>query len=254
MTVVIAIVGSGRGRGKTTLVEFLTHRLSKSFLVWTIKHVSTSFDIKEKDTSRHLEAGAEGTIAVSPNELVILKPQTQATLEMAIDNVPSDVDLILVEGFRGSEYPKILVALSIEEAEEQLGKIRGIFAISGPIENIKAEKSVKDVPILSSDDLLNRLSRMIKEDQINRLPGIDCKKCGYPSCKALATAILRSEANLKDCKTLQISDLSLKLDDAQVYLSDFPKKIIKNTILAMVSSLKGGNLEKAKLITVQVVL
>jgi molybdopterin-guanine dinucleotide biosynthesis protein B len=251
MTVVVAVVGAGRGRGKTTLVESLTRRFSRNIRVWTVKHISKSFDIEEKDTWRHMESGAEGTIAVSPDRLAILRPQT-LTPEMAIGEVPKDVDLVLVEGFKEAGYPKILVTPSIEEAEEQLGKIRDIFAISGPIAEVKAGESVQGVPILSTEELSERLNRMIIEDHVKRLPGIDCRKCGYQSCKAFAAAILRGEAALKDCKTLQISDLSLEVDDAQVYLSEFPKNFVKNVILAMVGSLKGANVEKGKRITIEV--
>jgi len=254
MTVVIVVVGAGRGRGKTTLVEFLTRRFSKNLRVWTVKHVSKSFDTEEKDTWRHMEAGAEGTIAVGPKRIVVLRPQTQATLETAVGEVPRNVDLILAEGFREANYPKILATPSIEEAEEQLGKIRGIFAISIPITDTKAGESIQGVPILSPEELAERLSRMVIEDQVKRLPRIDCRKCGYPSCKALAEAILRGEATLKDCKTLQISDLTLAVDDAEVYLSEFPKNFVKNVILAMIGSLKGVDMDKAKQITIQLVV
>jgi len=252
MTVIVAVVGAGRGRGKTTLVEFLTWRFSKNLRVWTVKHVSESFDVEEKDTWRHMEAGAEGTIAVGPDGLVVLRHQAEATLETVIGEVPRDVDLVLVEGFREAANSKILVAPSVEEAEEQLGRIRGVFAVSGPVAETKAGGVVQGVPILSPEELSERLNRMILEDQIKRLPGIDCKKCGYPSCKALAAAILNGEAALRDCKTLQISDLTLMVDDVQVYLSEFPKNFVKNVVLAMTGSLKGVDVEKVRRITVNI--
>ena len=252
MTVIVAVVGAGRGRGKTTLVEFLTWRFSKNLRVWTVKHVSESFDVEEKDTWRHMEAGAEGIIAVGPDGLVVLRHQAEATLETVIGEVPMDVDLVLVEGFREAANSKILVAPSVEEAEEQLGRIRGVFAVSGPIAETNAGGVVQGVPILSPEELSERLNRMILEDQIKRLPGIDCKKCGYPSCKALAAAILNGEAALRDCKTLQISDLTLMVDDVQVYLSEFPKNFVKNVVLAMTSSLKGVDVGKARRITVNI--
>jgi len=252
VAVIVAVVGAGRGRGKTTLVESLTRSFSENLRVWTVKHVSESFDVEEKDTWRHMEAGAEGTVAVSPERLVVLKPQAKPTPETAVGEVPRGVDLILIEGFREADYPKILVAPSIEEAEEQLGRIRGVFAVSGPIADEKAGQSVQGVPILSIEELSGRLNRMIIEDQVKRLPGIDCKKCGYPTCKALAAAILRGEANFMDCKTLLISDLSLEVDDAQVYLSEWPKSFVKGVILSMVGSLKGVDMGRVKRISIEV--
>jgi len=252
MTVVVAVVGAGRGRGKTALVESLTRRYSKELRVWTVKHVSKSFDIEEKDTWRHMKAGAEGTVAVGPDGLLVLKPHAQTIPEMAIGEVPRDVDLILVEGFKDADYPKILVTPSIMEAEEQLSRIRGVFAISGPVADDMAGEYIRGVPVLSVEKLSERLNRMVLEDQVKRLPGIDCKKCGYSSCEDLAKAILKGEAVLKDCKTLQISDVRLSVDETQVYLSEFPKNFVRNVVLSMIGSLKGVSIERAKQITLQI--
>ena len=252
MTVIVAVVAAGRERGKTTLLERLTRAFSENIRVWTVKHVSKTFDTEEKDTWRHLEAGAEGTVAVGPDQLIVLRPSAQATLETAIGEISRDIDLVLVEGFRQSGYPKVLAALSVEEAEQQLQEIRDVFAISGPVADARAGGSVQGVPILSVDELVKRLSWLVVEDQVKRLPGIDCKKCGYPSCAALASAILRGEVTLKSCRTLQVSDVVLAVDDARVYLSEFPKNFVKNVIVAMVGSLKGVDVGKAKRIIIEV--
>ncbi len=169
MAVIIIVVASGRGRGKTTLMEFLTSRLSKKMRVWTVKHVSEHLDTVEKDTWRHLKAGAEGTIAAESNRLVILKPQTQTTLENALGEVPDGVDLILVEGFRRSDYPKILVAQSETEAEEQLDKINGVIAISGPVANSRIQQSIRGVPVRSLEDLLENINYMVHENKVKPL-------------------------------------------------------------------------------------
>jgi molybdopterin-guanine dinucleotide biosynthesis protein B len=246
MVVVVAIVAAGRGRGKTTLAESLTRQFSKNLHVWTVKHVSKSFDIEDKDSWRHMAAGAEGTIVVAPDRLVVLRTESDTSPETAIGQIPKDTDLVIVEGFRESGYPKILVAVSKEEAEEQLGRIRGIIAISGPIADSGARQPIQGVPVMSAEELAGRLASMLQEDQVKRLPGINCKKCGYPNCRALAEAILSGKATIGSCKTLSVSDLLLTVDGTQVYLSEFPKSFVKNVILGMVGSLKGVTMEKAK--------
>ncbi|MCJ7631058.1 molybdopterin-guanine dinucleotide biosynthesis protein MobB, partial [Candidatus Bathyarchaeota archaeon] len=94
---------------------------------------------------------------------------TQATLENALGEVPDGVDLILVEGFRESGYPKILVAQSETEAEEQLDKIREIIAISGPVAHSGIQQLIRGVPVRSSEDLLKSINRMVQENQVKPL-------------------------------------------------------------------------------------
>ena len=239
MPLVIAVVASGRGQGKTTLVELLCRALSKDLVVWTVKHVSHSFDIEEKDTWRHTEAGAAGTIAVSPEQIIMLKPRREASLEDALSEIPTGVDLVIIEGFRESVYPKVLVARTIGEAKEQLREIEGVFAASVGSEETGSTKVLGSIPILSQDELVKKVREMVVTDQVRRLPRMNCKKCGYSSCDALAEAIASGNASLRQCRVLEESDLQLLVDGNQVYLSQFPKSFVKNVVLAMVGTLKG---------------
>lgn len=251
MVVVVAVVAAGRGRGKTSLVESITRKLSGKYRVWTVKHVSDSFDTREKDTWRHLKAGAEGSVALGADSLVVLRSELDESVERALEEVPSDVDLVLVEGFKQSVLPKILVAQSMNEAEEQLEIIPNVFAVSGPLADLCNDRLVNGVPVLGSDSVTDRVSRMVRDDQVKRLPGIDCKKCGYPSCKEMANAILNGESLLENCRTLQISDVMLTTDGKPVYLSEFPKSVVRNVVLGLVNSLKGFDPKKTRKITLE---
>jgi molybdopterin-guanine dinucleotide biosynthesis protein B len=239
MPLVIAIVASGRGQGKTALVELLCHTLSKELIVWTVKHASNSFDIEDKDTWRHMEAGASGTIAVSPRQVVVLKSRKDASLEEALGEIPRGVDLVLIEGFRGSTYPKVLVAKTVDEAKKQLQEIEGVFAAFVGTEETGSNKVLGSIPVLSGEELAKNLREMVARDQVKRLPGLNCKKCGYPSCEALTEAIVNGSASLRQCRVLEESDLQLLVDGNQIFLSQFPKSFVKNVLLAMVESLKG---------------
>ena len=239
MPLVIAVVASGRGRGKTGLVELLCHALSKELVVWTVKHASHSFDIEDKDTWRHMEAGAAGTIAVSPRQVMVLKPRRDAPLEDVLLEIPAGVDLVLVEGFRGSAYPKVLVAKTVDEAQKQLQEIDGVFAAFVDSEETGSNKALGSIPVLSGEELARNVREMIVRDQVKQLPGLNCRKCGYSSCEALAAAMVSGNASLKQCKVLEESELRLLVDGNQVHLSQFPKSFVKNVLLAMVGSLKG---------------
>ena len=39
--------------------------------------------------------------------------------------------------------------------------------------------------------------------QLDLLPGYDCGACGYPSCRAMAKAIIEEGANIAECKILK---------------------------------------------------
>jgi len=72
---VLNIIAFQRKSGKTLLIEYLTKKLSeKGYNICTLKHISEgSFDSKEKDTWRHMKAGASTVIAVTKNELIRIK-------------------------------------------------------------------------------------------------------------------------------------------------------------------------------------
>jgi len=252
MPLVMAVVAAGRGRGKTALVELICRALSRDFTVWTVKHLSQSFDMRDKDTWRHIAAGSNGTIGVSPEEVVTLKPRREASVEDALDEVPAGVDLVLVEGFRKSQYPKVLVAKTVDEAAKQLPKIDGVFALCIQGEEPGKTKVVGKAPVLSEEELIERVKEMVVADQVKRLPGINCRKCGYPSCEALVQAIKEGKGSLKQCRTLLESDLGLFVDGNQVFLSPFPRMFVKNVLLAMVGTLKGVDSGKMARLLIEV--
>lgn len=241
MPQIVAVVAAGRGRGKTSLVETLCRALSKGFTVWTVKHLSHTPDLEDKDTWRHVGAGAQGTIAVSPSELVVFKPRPNASIEDALQEVPEGVDLVLVEGYRSSPYPKVLVAESMEEAEEELKRIGEVFAVHIPTGCADRLGGSTEVPVLSEADLVKKVREMVVTNQVGQLPGLNCGKCGYAGCSALGEAIREGSASVKQCVALRESDLSLLVDGHRVHLSPFPESLVRNVLLAMVGTLKGGN-------------
>jgi molybdopterin-guanine dinucleotide biosynthesis protein B len=93
---------------------------------------------------------------------------------------------------------------------------------------------------------------MILEDMVKRLPKLNCKKCGYDSCGALAQAILRKEASIDCCKSLLDEEVILMVDGKRVFLSEFPKNFMRNTVLGMVNSLKGVEREKSQKISLSI--
>jgi len=99
--------------GKTTFIERLVAELkSRGYRVATIKHAPAGMTFAEegRDSWRHLQAGSAATAVSSPDKVVLVKPiATELTLEEVARLLGEDYDIILAEGFKQSNAPKIEV-------------------------------------------------------------------------------------------------------------------------------------------------
>lgn len=96
------------GTGKTTLMEKIIRELrSRNLRVGVVKHDRHGFEIDRpgKDSARHTEAGAETVVIASPARTAEIR-QKGETLEQCLRRF-TDVDVILVEGFKQAEIPRI---------------------------------------------------------------------------------------------------------------------------------------------------
>jgi molybdopterin-guanine dinucleotide biosynthesis protein B len=109
---VVAIVGRSK-TGKTTLIEKLIRELrSRNYRIATIKNTlhKADFDIPGKDTWRHMQAGSEATALSSADSIMIIKKKSGSNdLEQILRFYDNDYDLIIVEGYKESDLPKIEV-------------------------------------------------------------------------------------------------------------------------------------------------
>lgn len=104
------------GTGKTTLLTKLIPALSeRGVRVSVIKHAHHEFDIDTpgKDSYRIRKAGAEQTIVASAKRWALMTetPNTGSVdLEYLIQQLDTDkIDLIIVEGFKSLDIPKIIL-------------------------------------------------------------------------------------------------------------------------------------------------
>lgn len=111
MPPIVSVVGKSKS-GKTTLIEKLIAELkSRGYRVATIKHAQdVTLGTSGKDDWRHLQAGSEVTVTSTPDEIVLIKPVVQ---ELTLDELAlllgEDCDIILTEGFKQGNAPKIEV-------------------------------------------------------------------------------------------------------------------------------------------------
>lgn len=124
MVPIISIVGYADA-GKTTLVEKLVPELKKrGYRVGTVKHSvhGSDFDKKGKDSWRHFAAGADAVVAASADQIAVIrrnenKPADSHAQLLSLSSYLADMDVIVVEGYKNSDFPKIEVYRSvIEEA------------------------------------------------------------------------------------------------------------------------------------------
>ncbi|HEX4855984.1 MAG TPA: molybdopterin-guanine dinucleotide biosynthesis protein B [Limnobacter sp.] len=100
------------GVGKTTLIEQLIPLLiGEGVRVSVIKHAHHDFDIDRpgKDSYRHREAGAYEVLITANKRWVLmheLRDEAEPTLEEQLARL-SPCDLVIVEGFKRSDIPKI---------------------------------------------------------------------------------------------------------------------------------------------------
>lgn len=112
MPSIVSIVGNSKS-GKTTLIEKLVRELkSRGYHVATVKHApeGVTVDQPDKDSWRHIQAGSEATIVSSHDKMVLIKPVARdSSLDEITQFFGEDYDIILAEGFRQANAPKIEV-------------------------------------------------------------------------------------------------------------------------------------------------
>ena len=109
---IISVVGKS-GVGKTTLLEKLIAELKQRGLrVAVVKHDVHGFEIDQpgKDSWRLAQAGSDSVVIASPKRLALIK---RLDREMALSEIAAfltDVDIILTEGYKRGDAPKIEVS------------------------------------------------------------------------------------------------------------------------------------------------
>ena len=98
--------------GKTGLMERLVAEITaRGFKVSTVKHAHHTFDVDQpgRDSYRHRTAGASEVLLVSGKRWALmheLRDEAEPPLAELLTKL-SDVDLVLVEGYKGEPHPKI---------------------------------------------------------------------------------------------------------------------------------------------------
>ena len=149
MRSIISIVGKSSA-GKTTLLEKLIVELKqRGYKVAIVKHShhKDDLDTAEKDTWRFTQAGTELSAINSLDHLAIYRRMDNYFDPQDLSNfVLWDFDILLTEGFKGSNYPKIEVHRG-EQGKELLTDPKLLLAV------VTDEPLDVAVPQLAHDDV-----------------------------------------------------------------------------------------------------
>ncbi len=155
---ILSIVGK-KNSGKTTLIETLIPLLrAQGLRVGTIKHDAHAFDIDHAgtDSHRHKQAGSVATAIVSDGKMALVRDNEGELDVHAVAAMLGPVDLILAEGYKTSDFPKIEVyraAAGYAPLGDQIGNRIALYT-SDPVKT--------DVPTFAPGEE-SRLAQFIEQ-------------------------------------------------------------------------------------------
>lgn len=214
MIPIVCVVGASDS-GKTTFLEQLIPEISsRGYRVGTIKHDVHGFEMDRegKDTWRHRQAGAETIAISSPTQVASIR---KTDLEMELHELVSRYfwteDLIIAEGFKRSNFPKIEVFRAV----------------------------IEPAPICKEGD---NLLALVSDDAV---------EAGVPVFRfqnVSAVADLIESRFLKDRKRARIA---VHADGRKLPMNEFVQDIVINTLEGMLSSLRGWKTPRSLHISVR---
>ena len=141
------------GTGKTTLVEALIAELTaRGHRVGALKHDAHRFEIDRpgKDSRRFTEAGCEVMVLASDDTVAMVQKTAEPEkLDNILQKWFNGLDLILVEGYKTSDLPKIEIQRAVL-AQPLLS--RGERHDPNLVAVVSDVRQDLDVPVLPLDD------------------------------------------------------------------------------------------------------
>jgi molybdopterin-guanine dinucleotide biosynthesis protein B len=156
-------------------LEFLISHLSdERYKIGAIKHIHREgFTIDQEGTNtwRYAKAGSKVIVAISPQEIAIIKKTDAALndLDRIIEMLAREqLDIIFIEGFHGqiakrTDIPKIITALDEANLKRTLEEVvEPILAVTGVISKNKPVVSGLTIPIINLETEGEQLLELVK--------------------------------------------------------------------------------------------
>ncbi|MBU1344703.1 MAG: molybdopterin-guanine dinucleotide biosynthesis protein B [Proteobacteria bacterium] len=148
-TKIIAIVGKSNS-GKTTLLEkLIAHLTQRGYKIGTVKHAHDGFEMDKegKDSWRHRQAGAKATLVITKTKVAMVKDDNTEDIEK-MSAYLWDMDIILAEGFKRQDLPKIEIFRTQSSHKNPL-----CMADENLIAFVTDSNHMPDVPVFGLEDI-----------------------------------------------------------------------------------------------------
>jgi molybdopterin-guanine dinucleotide biosynthesis protein B len=154
---VVSMVGKS-GVGKTTTLERVLREIKqRGYRVGTVKHDTHGFEVDQpgKDSWRHAQAGSDAVAISGPSKMALIRRLDE---EMSLDEIVAlmgDVDLVITEGYKRGDRPKIEVSRLergtelLCRADELIG-IMADYAVDMPVPQFALDDAVGVVDLLET--------------------------------------------------------------------------------------------------------
>jgi len=159
---IVSMVGKS-GVGKTTALELVIREIKqRGYRIGTVKHDTHGFEVDKpgKDSWRHGQAGSDAVVISGPRKMALIR---QLDRELALDEIVElmgDVDLVITEGYKRGEKPKIEVTRQARgtdllcTADELIG-IMADYPVDLPVPQFALEDAAGIVDLLEKLYLQN---------------------------------------------------------------------------------------------------
>jgi len=268
-TPIIDVIGY-KDSGKTSIVERIVRRITRQgYKVCVMKHVhdpSLSFDTPGKDSWRVAQAGAETVVLVSGTRRVLMENAKFKGEDLGhLLALGENSDLIILEGFKSTKPIGLDVYYILAARDE-----RDVAALSRGRDNIifvnspaalKKESTCK-IPsgnlVLDDNIAENFIDKTIVPLVVagkiwKTLPDLDCTECGYERCKEMAIALATKKDRNARCLVEPTQQrLKVQVGGSRIAMKRFVQEIIRGSILAMVSTLKGAEVTGEENVTIMI--
>lgn len=134
MIPVVSVVSRNSKTGKTTVVCQIVKELKKrGYKVATIKHDAHDFDIDKpgKDSWKHSRAGSDIVMISSRNKFAMIeKVEREYFIDEIVKKIEkSGIDIVITEGYKSQNKPKIEVFRREKSSELLLKDDDNLFAV-----------------------------------------------------------------------------------------------------------------------------
>ncbi len=165
-TPILCFVGRSNS-GKTTVIERLIPELTRvGYRIATVKHAGHGFelDTEGKDSWRHKQAGASAVVVLSKGSMAMFADVSE---EIKVEEIrdrflDSQIDLIIAEGWKSEDYPKIAVV------REHLGEVT--VSMDGLLAIVSVKPIQSSVPCFDRDDIQNLAELIVRHYPKRQVP------------------------------------------------------------------------------------